>query len=200
MGKRDPPTQIQPPPPKNNLNHNNDNTQVQQLIKILNTPSTRELSEQIQLFPISKQRITIQHQMYHNHEQEEIIQPHQRNFFIPQTAIHPFFNNTIHNQTHRRSRRIIAKNLPQNNNTIITVPPTGPQDTFIEHHDCEIKEISNVKYYELKKICTYKFKPMELEMEKTMSTTTITSKSNRSKSICSRRYNQRIRTLVFTKH
>ena len=35
----------------------------------------------------------------------------------------------------------------------------GPQDIFIEHYDCDVDEISNVKYYELNKISTCKFKP-----------------------------------------
>ena len=76
-----------------------------------------------------------------------------------------FLNETTHNKTHRRSRRIIDKNLQKVNNTITNGPPTGPQDIFIEHYDCEINEISNVEYYELNKI-TCNFKPMDLEMEK----------------------------------
>ena len=44
---------------------------------------------------------------------------------------------------------------------------TGPQDIFIEHYDCEVGHISNVKYYELNKISTCKFKPLDLEMTKT---------------------------------
>ena len=162
-GKHDPPTQIQTRSYKHNINHNNANTQTQQHKNRPNIVFTRELSEQIQEFPISKQRITIQHQIHHTHEQETI-KPHHRNLFIPQTAIHPFLNNTTHNKTHRRSRRVFDKNLSQNNNSITT----GPQDIFIEHYDYEINEISNVKYYELNKISTCNFKPMDLEMEKTV--------------------------------
>ena len=44
---------------------------------------------------------------------------------------------------------------------------TGPQHIFIEHYDCDVEEISNVKYYGLKKISTCKFKPLDLEMTKT---------------------------------
>ena len=158
--KHDPPTQIQAP---SYINHHKDNTQIQQH---KNIPFTRELSKQKQEFPISKQRITIQHQIHHTHDQE-ITKPHQRNLYIPQAAIHPLINNITHNQTHRRSRREIDKKLPKNNNTITTGAPTGPQDIFIEHYDCEINEISNVKYYELNKISTCKLKPMDLEMETT---------------------------------
>ena len=43
----------------------------------------------------------------------------------------------------------------------------GPQDIFIEHYDCDAEEITNVKYYELNKISTCKFKPLDLEMTKT---------------------------------
>ena len=44
---------------------------------------------------------------------------------------------------------------------------TGPQDIFIEHYDCDAEEINNVKYYELNKISTCKFKPLDLDMTKT---------------------------------
>ena len=44
---------------------------------------------------------------------------------------------------------------------------TGPQDIFIEHYDCDAEEITNVKYYELNKISTCKFKPLDLDMTKT---------------------------------
>ena len=53
------------------------------------------------------------------------------------------------------------------------VSATGPQDIFIEHYDCDVDEISNVKYYELNTISTCKFKPMDLEMTKTKSTITL---------------------------
>ena len=43
----------------------------------------------------------------------------------------------------------------------------GPQDIFIEHYDCDAEEITNVKYYELNKITTCKFKPPDLDMTKT---------------------------------
>ena len=48
-----------------------------------------------------------------------------------------------------------------------TGSPTAPQDIFIEHYDCEVNEVSNVKYYEHNKISTCKFKPLELDIEKT---------------------------------
>ena len=43
----------------------------------------------------------------------------------------------------------------------------GPQDIFIEHYDCDAEEITNVKYYELNKISTCNFKPLDLDMTKT---------------------------------
>ena len=43
----------------------------------------------------------------------------------------------------------------------------GPQDIFIEHYDCDAEENTNVKYYELNKISTCKFKPLDLDMTKT---------------------------------
>ena len=42
-----------------------------------------------------------------------------------------------------------------------------PQDIFIEHYDCDAEEITKVKYYELNKISTCKFKPLDLDMTKT---------------------------------
>ena len=44
---------------------------------------------------------------------------------------------------------------------------TGPQDIFIEHYDCVAEEITNIKFYELNKISTCKFKPLDLYMKKT---------------------------------
>ena len=43
----------------------------------------------------------------------------------------------------------------------------GPQDIFIEDYDCDAEEITNVKYYELNKISTCKFKPLDSDMTKT---------------------------------
>ena len=43
----------------------------------------------------------------------------------------------------------------------------GPQDIFVEHYDCDAEEITKVKYYELNKISTCKFKPLDLDMTKT---------------------------------
>ena len=117
-------------------------------------------------FPISKQKITGIHQVQ-TILNAALIESYSRNHNIPQPAITTFTNETKHNKTHKRSRRIIDKNLKPSNNTISTGPPTGPQDIFVEHYDCEINEISNVKYYELNKISTCTFKPMDLEMEKT---------------------------------
>ena len=48
----------------------------------------------------------------------------------------------------------------------INCSATGPQDIFIEHYDCDA-EITNIKYYELNKISTCKFKPLDLDMTKT---------------------------------
>ena len=85
---------------------------------------------------------------------------------IRQSAIKPFLNESLHNKTHRRSRRIIDKNLQTDINNLTTGPTTGPNDIFVVHYDCEINEISNVKYYELNKISTCKFKPMDLRWRK----------------------------------
>ena len=65
----------------------------------------------------------------------------------------------------------------------------GPQTIFIEHYDCDAGEITNVKYYELNKISTCKFKPLDLDMTKNRSTTIIKSTSSRNQVIRSYRNN-----------
>ena len=44
---------------------------------------------------------------------------------------------------------------------------TGPQDIFIERYNCDADEITKVKYYELNRISTCKFKPLDLDMTET---------------------------------
>ena len=44
---------------------------------------------------------------------------------------------------------------------------TGLQEIFIEQYDCDAEEITKVKHYELNKISTCKFKPLDLDMTKT---------------------------------
>ena len=44
---------------------------------------------------------------------------------------------------------------------------TRLQNFFIEHYDCDVDQISNVKHYELNKINLCKFKPLDLETTKT---------------------------------
>ena len=46
---------------------------------------------------------------------------------------------------------------------------TGPQNIFIEHYDGDAEEITNVKYYELNKVstCKFKLKLLDLDMTKT---------------------------------
>ena len=117
-------------------------------------------------FLISKQKITGIHQVQTSLN-GAIIEPYRKNHNIPQPAITIFTNETNHNKIRKRSRRIKDKNLHSSNNTNSTGQPTGPQEIFVEHYDCEINEISNVKCYELNKISTCTFKPMDLEMEKT---------------------------------
>ena len=63
-----------------------------------------------------------------------LIEPYSINHNIPQLAITTFTNETKHNKIHKRSRRIIDKNLKPSNNTMSTGPPTGPKDIFVEHY------------------------------------------------------------------
>ena len=122
----------------------------------------------------------MQHQIKHVHILKQIkIKTYnhlQWKINIPQAAIKPFLNESRHNKTHRRSRRIIDKNLQTNVNNLSTAPTTGPKDIFIEHYDCEINEISNVKYYELNEISTCKFKPVELRWRKQESSSSLEQK------------------------
>ena len=116
--------------------------------------------------PISKQKKNGIHQVQTSLT-GAIISPYRRNNNIPHSAIKILTNETNQNKVHKRSWRIIEKNLKPSNNTITTGPHSGPQDIFAEHYDCEIDEISIVFYHELNKVSTCTFKPMDLEKEKT---------------------------------
>ena len=70
----------------------------------------------------------------------------------------------MHNKRQKRQTKIDFVELKGQN---INGSATGPQDIFIEHYDCDAEEITNVKYYELNKISTFKFKPLDLDMTKT---------------------------------
>ena len=70
----------------------------------------------------------------------------------------------MNNKRQKRQTQIDFVELTGQN---INGSATGPQDIFIEHYDCDAEEITNVKYYELNKISTCKFKPLDLDMTKT---------------------------------
>ena len=70
----------------------------------------------------------------------------------------------MNNKRQRRQTKIDFVELTGQN---INGSATGPQDIFIEHYDCDAEEITNVKYYELNKISTCKFKSLDLDMTKT---------------------------------
>ena len=139
-GKPSPPTQIDTPFISRNIEIEND---IQHLEK-----AQLEIHSQIPKnieYPISKQKITEIHQVQTSLN-GTIKEPYRRNHNTPQSAIKIFTKETNHNKIHKRSRRIIDKNLRPSNNTIPSGPPTRPQDIFVEHYDCEINEISSFKY------------------------------------------------------
>ena len=70
----------------------------------------------------------------------------------------------MNNKSQKRQTKVDFVELPGQN---INGSATGPQDIFIEHYDCDAEEITNVKYYELNKISTSKFKPLVLVITKT---------------------------------
>ena len=70
----------------------------------------------------------------------------------------------MNNKIQKRQTQIDFVELTGQN---INGSATGPQDIFIEHYDCDAEKITNVKYYELNKISTCKFKPLDLDMTKT---------------------------------
>ena len=70
----------------------------------------------------------------------------------------------MNNKRQKRQTKIDFVELPGQN---INNSAIGPQDIFIEHYDCNAEEITNVKYYELNKISTCKFIPLDLDMKKT---------------------------------
>ena len=70
----------------------------------------------------------------------------------------------MNNKRQKRQTKIDFVELTGQN---INSSATGLQDIFIEHYDCDAEEITNVKYYELNRISTCKFKPLDLDMTKT---------------------------------
>ena len=71
------------------------------------------------------------------------------------------------NMNNKRQKRQTQIDFVELTGQNINGSATGPQDIFIEHYDCDAEEITNVKYYELNKISTCKFKPLDLDMTKT---------------------------------
>ena len=69
--------------------------------------------------------------------------------------------------TNKRQKRQTKEDYVELTGQNINGSAIGPQDIFIEHYDCDAEEITNVKYYELNKISTCKFKPLDLDMTKT---------------------------------
>ena len=113
-GKSKPQTQIDTP-------FNNRNIEIENNIQHLEEAQL-EIHPQIPNnleFPISKQKITGIHQVPTSLN-GALIEPYNRDHNIPQPAIIIFTNKTNHNKIHKRSRRIIGKNLKPSNNTIST--------------------------------------------------------------------------------
>ena len=70
----------------------------------------------------------------------------------------------MNNKRQKRQTKIDSVELKGQN---INGSATGPLNIFIEHYDCDAEQITNVKYYELNKISTCKFKPLDLDMTTT---------------------------------
>ena len=71
------------------------------------------------------------------------------------------------NMNNKRQKRQTKVDFVELTGQNINGSATGPQDIFIEHYDCDAEEITNVKYYELNKISTCNFKPLDLDVTKT---------------------------------
>ena len=71
------------------------------------------------------------------------------------------------NMNNKRQKRQTQIDFVELTGQNINGSATAPQDIFIEHYDCDAEEITNVKYYELIKISTCKFNPLDLDMTKT---------------------------------
>ena len=71
------------------------------------------------------------------------------------------------NMNNKRQKRQTQIDFVELTGQNINGSATGPQDIFIEHYDCDAEEITNVKYYDVNKISTCKFKPLDLDMTKT---------------------------------
>ena len=70
----------------------------------------------------------------------------------------------MNNKRQKRKTKIDFVELTGQN---VNGSTTGSQDIFIEHYDCDAEEITDVEYYELNKISTCKFKPLDIDMTKT---------------------------------
>ena len=86
------------------------------------------------------------------------------NFYRDQLTDSIFEKFQLNNKRNKRQTKEDYVELTGQN---INGSAIGPQDIFIEHYDCDAEKITNVKYYELNKISTCKFKPLDLEKTKT---------------------------------
>ena len=103
----------------------------------------------------------------------------------------------MNNKRQKRQTKIDFVELTEQN---INGSATGPQDIFIEHYDCDVEEITKVKYYELNKISTCIFEPLLLDMTKTEVQLLSKAQVVEIKSIRSCWNNQRTRRMMFTTH
>ena len=78
------------------------------------------------------------------------------NFYREQLTDNIFNKFDMNNKRQKRQTQIDIVELKGQN---INGSAPGPQDIFIEHYDCDGEEITSVKYKELNKISTCKFKP-----------------------------------------
>ena len=85
---------------------------------------------------------------------------------------YPTQSNTAKQKPSRRIKRNKQQQTEKNNLTT-SGSPTRPEEMSKEHFDCEVDEVSKklhitkVKNYGINKISTCKFKPLDLEMERT---------------------------------
>ena len=86
------------------------------------------------------------------------------NFYRERLTDSIFNKFDMNNKRHKRQTQIDFVELKGQN---INGSAAGPQDIFIEHYGCDAEEITNFEYYELNKISTCKFKPLDLNMTKT---------------------------------
>ena len=133
--------------PENQIEITADSNSIQDIYNITEFENFRNSSGYEEMWSIAIDKWTRNWNFYREHLTNSILEKFQLN--------------------NKRQKRQTKEDYVELTGQNINGSAIGPQDIFIEHYDCDAEEITNVKYYELNKISTCKFKPPDLDMTKT---------------------------------